>query len=282
MKIKIASDLHVDLNKDGNFGFRHDKFDMLLIAGDIAGSYRKEKKFLDGLSKDITVPIYVIAGNHLGYDYSNDKLFSICFGINNNIDGTKQWSINYLKKNLPNNIHYMDNDWVDIGDYVLFGGTMYSNYELYENHDLCKSCGLNWLNDFKYVYEYFPKEKIIRPITPEDYCAWFKKFKRRLNKCIKETEKDLIIMTHFCPSIKSISNEYLKGNEKYLNASYASNLESYIKKNPRIKLWICGHVHHAHEYQIGECKVISCPYGYFGREQKVSPKKWHGKDFEIC
>ena len=50
MKIRIVSDLHVDVNKDGNFGFRHEDQDVLFIAGDIAGSYDKEIKFLKGLS----------------------------------------------------------------------------------------------------------------------------------------------------------------------------------------------------------------------------------------
>lgn len=281
MKIKLVSDLHVDINKDGNFGFRHDNFDILLIAGDVAGGYEREKKFLDGLSKDITCPIYVIAGNHLGYDYSYSPE-RIYMSAIDRLCGTKQWSIDFLKNNLPENVHYMDNEYIDLGNYILFAGTMYSDYKLYPNKALCIQAGGAWLNDFRYVHIYDKKQKVIRRITPYDYIKYHSLFMRRLRKCIKETNKDIIVMTHFCPSIKSISEKYLKGNDIYLNASYASNMEKFILDNPRIKIWCTGHVHHQHEYQIGGCRVISAPYGYHTNgEQKQSPKKWHGVDIEL-
>ena len=46
--IRLVSDLHIDVNRDGNFGFRNKQQDALFIAGDIAGSYQKEIKFLNG------------------------------------------------------------------------------------------------------------------------------------------------------------------------------------------------------------------------------------------
>ena len=44
--IRLVSDLHIDVNRDGNFGFRNKQQDALFIAGDIAGSYEKEIKWL--------------------------------------------------------------------------------------------------------------------------------------------------------------------------------------------------------------------------------------------
>lgn len=278
MKIRIVSDLHIDVNSEGNFGFRYKDQDALFIAGDIAGGYDREERFLKGLSKDIKCPIYVIAGNHLGYEYKYLPVFD--FGLP--IIGTKQWSIDYLKNNTPDNVFYMDNEYIDIGDYILFAGTMYSDYKLYPNKYLSIQAGGAWLNDFRYVYIEDKKQKIIRRITPYDYIKYHSLFRRRLRKCIKETNKDIIVMTHFCPSEKSISDKYLKGNDIYLNASYASNMEKFIIDNPRIKFWFCGHVHHEHEYSIGNCRVISCPYGYHvNGEQKISPRKWYGKEIEI-
>lgn len=283
MKLRIVSDLHIDVNGDGNFGFRNkwNEVDALLIAGDIAGDYKREEKFLNGLASQTDKPIYAIAGNHLGYEYKRDvyTYVSEMFDMSPTDVGTKQWSIDYLKNNLPENVHYMDNDYIDLGDYILFAGTMYSDYKLYPNQALSIQAGNAWLNDFRYVYI---KDKVIRRITPYDYIKYHAKFKRKLNKCLKETTKDIIVMTHFCPSIKSISDKYLKGNDIYLNASYASNMEKYILKNPRIKYWICGHVHNDNEYNIGDCKVIACPYGYHRNgEQKVQPRKWYGRILEL-
>lgn len=283
MKLRITSDLHVDVNRDGNFGFRNkfDEIDALLIAGDIAGDYKREEKFLKGLASQTDKPIYVIAGNHLGYDYCFDPYtyISEVYDFTKTEVGTKQWSIDYLKKNLPENVHYMDNDWIDLGDYILFAGTMYSDYKLYERQDLSLASATAYLNDFRYVHV---KDKTIRKITPDDYIKFFNKFKRRLNKCLKETDKDLIVMTHFCPSVKFISEKYLKSGNIYVNASYASDLEKYIKKNPRIKYWIAGHVHAPQDFMIEQCRCISEPYGYHSNnEQKQSPKKWYGKVIEV-
>lgn len=282
MRLRVVSDLHVDVNGDGNFGFRNkfDEVDALLIAGDIAGDYKREEKYLKGLANQTDKPIYVIAGNHLGYEYRGEILSVFDFGMP--IQGTKQWSIDYLKKNLPKNVHYMDNEWLDLGDYILFAGTMYSDYKLYPNQDLCIKSGGAWLNDFRYVFIEDKKQKVIRRITPYDYIDYHKKFMTKLRKCLKETTKDLIVMTHFCPSIQFISEKYLKGNDIYLNASYASNMEKFILKNPRIKYWSCGHVHDSKDFMIGNCRCISEPYGYHvNGEQKIQPRKWYGKIIEV-
>lgn len=291
MQLRITSDLHVDVNQDGNFGFRHQQQDILFIAGDIAGSYERELKFLQGLSKDITCPIYVVAGNHLGYDYYLNAYYDYYIGDGfgsfhgrkaNPLHRTKQWSIDYLKKNMPENITYLDNDYVDIGEYIIFGGTMYSDYKLYPNKELSQRIGEMYLNDFRCVYIYDKKIKAVRPVNTDDYISYHSLFKRRLNKCIKETNKPIIVISHFAPSSQSISSKYTKGNQVSINASYASNMDKYIKSNPKIKYWIHGHMHDEFDYMIGDTRVICCPFGYhINGEQKQSPRRWLGKCIEI-
>lgn len=288
MKARIVSDLHVDVNRDGNFGFRHLDQDILFIAGDIAGSYERELKFLQGLSKDITCPIYVVAGNHLGYDYHTNDYYDYYTGDYfgsfhgkkaNPLQGTKQWSIDYLKKNMPENITYLDNDYVDIGDYIVFGGTMYSDYKLYPDQELNQRVGEQYLNDFRYVH--IKDKDVIRPVNTDDYIKYHAKFMRKLKKCIKETDKDIIVLAHFAPSIKSIESKYLKGIVQ-LNASYASNMEQFILDNPRIKYFIHGHVHSSFDYSIGQCQVLCCPFGYhINGEQRLSAKKWNGMEIDL-
>ena len=282
MKARLVSDLHIDVNRDGNFGFRHKECDVLFIAGDIAGDYRREEKFLNGLATDLTCPIFVVAGNHLGYDYYKNQALEGLWEIKPNpLDGEKQWSINHIKKNVPENVHYLDNDYVELENYIVFGGCMYSDYKLYPNEDLSKRSGEMYLNDFRYVRIHDKKLNVVRPINTDDYQNLHKKFVQKLKKCIKETDKDIIVLTHFAPSIQSISDKYLDQGNVYLNASYASNMEDFILQNERIKYWHHGHVHDSFDYMIGQCRVICSPYGYSGREQKISPKKWYGKEIEI-
>lgn len=284
--IRLVSDLHVDVNRDGNFGFRHKNQDMLFIAGDIAGSYEKEIKFLKGLTKTITCPIFVVAGNHLGYDYYTSE-YDVLFGYRkaNPLEGTKQWSIDYIKKNVPDNVHYLDNEYMEWNNYIIFGGCMYSDYHLYENEDLCKRSGEAYLNDFRYVHIYDKEMNVVRPVNTDDYQWFFLEFKKKLEKCIEKTKdsgKDIIVLTHFCPSIQSISDKYLNQGNIYLNASYASNLDDFIKDNPRIKYWFCGHCHDSKDYMIEQCRIVMEPYGYHvNGEQKIQPRKWYGKEIEI-
>ena len=282
MKARLVSDLHIDVNRDGNFGFRHKECDVLFIAGDIAGDYRREEKFLNGLATDLTCPIFVVAGNHLGYDYYKNQALEGLWEIKPNpLDGEKLWSIKHIKKNVPENVHYLDNDYVELENYIVFGGCMYSDYKLYPNEDLSKRSGEMYLNDFRYVRIHDKKLNVVRPINTDDYQNLHKKFVQKLKKCIKETDKDIIVLSHFAPSIQSISNKYLDQGNVYLNASYASNMEDFILQNERIKYWHHGHVHDSFDYMIGQCRVICSPYGYSGREQKISPKKWYGKEIEI-
>lgn len=284
MRCLIVSDLHIDINKNANFGFRnlHD-IDVILIAGDIAGSYQKETKFLKNLSKQMQIPIYAIAGNHLGYEYYTREeeldMFLFNYKKSNPLEGTKQYSIDYIKENTPENVFYLDNEYIDLGEYILFGGCMYSDYKLYPNIELSKKSGEQCLNDFRYVHIYDKKMNIVRLVNTDDYQEYHKVFIEKLEKCIKETNKDIIVLSHFAPSIKSIAKKYLKGNI-YLNASYCSDMEDFILNNPKIKYWIHGHMHDSFDYMVGQCRIICEPFGY-KYENKLSLRKWLGKIIEI-
>lgn len=275
MKIRLVSDLHVDVNKQGNFGFRYQEQDILLIAGDIAGSYSKELQWFEGLSKDITCPVFAVAGNHLGYDY---KLSPYSYFGDYPKVGTKQWSIDFIKCHCPENIHYLDNDYVDIGEYIIYGGCMYSDYKLYPNKEISQRAGEQYLNDFRYVY--VQDKNIIRPVNTDDYIKYHKKFMRNLRKCIKETDKKIIVLSHFAPSPQSIAKKYNKGIDISVNASYCSNLEKFIKQNPRIVLWHHGHTHECFDYYVEQCHVICEPYGYC-HENKIGHRKYVGKLIEL-
>lgn len=69
-----------------------------------------------------------------------------------------------------------------------------------------------------------------------------------------------IIVTHHCPTLKSISPVY---GSSPLNRSFSNDYEQAIlnmKKPP--KLWVCGHTHWKHSYKIGETLVLCNPRGY--------------------
>ena len=150
MKIRITSDLHTDINKTIEFGFvKHiNDCDLTLIAGDIAGGYKQEELFLDNLVKQgLEKPVICVGGNHLGY---------------NNEQGTKEYQLRQLIDKFnetPSNIHYLENQcWHLSDDYVVYGGTMYTDFGLYNDkpRKYYGEVAEQWMNDFRYVETYNP------------------------------------------------------------------------------------------------------------------------------
>ena len=263
MKIKIVSDLHTENIIDFKF-IEEGDFDALFIAGDISTRIEVEQRFLEQFKK----PVFAVAGNHLGYNFDKQYLFHKIFY--DNIDFLKNDTHTELIKrsiilntlsNLPN-IQYLQNTYTALGNYIVYGGTMYTNFELYgkKNIKACMKEAEYYINDFRKLYKY---NKGFSLINPKDYRKYFNKFMKGLKQCLQETNKDIIILTHFCPSLKSINTQYY--NELDLeNSCFASNLDNFIQDNPRIKLWIHGHIHSACDYTIGQCRVVCNPFGYLG------------------
>jgi predicted phosphodiesterase len=274
MRILIVSDLHIDINKTMQFGFidKINEVDLVLIAGDIAGHYSKEMVFLQSLKTD--TPIIVVAGNHLGYDYYqvNEPL--------NSRDGTVEYSIKTLQE-LPKPIYYLHNKWLGIRDYVIYGGTMYTDFNLYETPKESMQYAQKGLNDFYYVKTYDLAEENVRTVTPQDYINWHNNFMKGLEHIIQNTDKNIIVLSHFNPSKKCINKKYLEGRLMKLNPAYTSNLDDFILNNPKIKYWISGHTHCGYDFKIGQCRLICEPYGYYGYDSTSVPAKYFGKIIEI-
>ena len=277
MKIRICSDLHIDVNKTKEFGFdkKLDEVDLNIIAGDIAGDYRYEINYLSQLESE--KPVVCVGGNHLGYNYN------LIDNRTNIKDCTKEDCIEKLVRcfNGRNGkpIHYLENSTTLVNGKIIFGGTMYTDYNLYSDPDYSKHQAVMYMNDFRNVYTY---DERLRNITPEDYVMWFNHFKESLKNHIEIARidgRDIIVVTHFAPSVKSISEKY-NGKYRILNPRYASNLEQFILANPCIKLWVHGHMHDSFDYQIGNCRVVCEPYGYSYEQNKV-PEEYNGKVIEI-
>lgn len=283
MRVRIVSDLHVDINETMEFGFMNKSQDLLLIAGDIAGSAHKEIEFLSTLNQKTIC----IGGNHLGYDYQKYRRANAILGVDLPLEETKEDCIKTLTTHSFENVKYIENSYIDIGDYILFGGTMYSDFLLYgqKHKENCTWTAERWLNDFRNVYTF--DKNVVRQIRAKDYIKWNKLFMKSLNKCIKNTNKDIIILSHFAPSIKSIDSKYLNRRNTFsqpgseLNAVYANNLEDFIIENPRIKYWLHGHVHTPKDYNIEQCHVLCCPMGYYMYEDVLPPEEYMGIEIDI-
>ena len=120
MKIRIISDLHIDVNSKYPFKLK-DKETFTIICGDISGYLDKTSNWLN---KNIKRGLFV-AGNHIIYNESGH-------------------SIQYLKgqytKNYPlsSSISFLDDSYKIVDDIVFVGGTLWTDYKLLVCHKILK------------------------------------------------------------------------------------------------------------------------------------------------
>lgn len=271
MKIRIISDLHVDLNEYETFGFEDklDNTDLILIAGDISGSDLDTQDFLDKL--DTKSKIVFVRGNHEGYSPS---AYNYPFYVSTVENIVSNFKVKYTPQN---NITFLENSYIEFGDYIVVGCTLYTNFKLFNRQDISAYFARQKINDFKYVLK--DDDDIPVQVTPDDYITWFKKSKSYIKSiCEKNPDKKIIVLTHFLPTPQGIAEKY---RNDALNPYYTSNLEDFIKRHENIKLWVCGHTHIPFECKIGECKVICEPYGYYRVDHWLQPKNYNGKIIEL-
>lgn len=272
MKIRIISDLHVDLNGYRTFGFEDelDDTDLILIAGDISGSKRATENFLDQLNTK--TKIIFVRGNHEGYSQDIQYIYPY------NIDTVNSINRDLKFKYTPqNNITFLENNYVEFNNYIIVGCTLYTNFKLLNRQDISAYYARQRINDFRYVLKDI--NGLPTEVVPDDYIAWFKKSKSCIKSiCEKNPDKKIIILTHFLPTPQGIAEKY---RNDALNSYFASNLEDFIKRHENIKLWVCGHTHIPFECKIGECKVVCEPYGYYGVDHDTPPGQYNGKIIEL-
>lgn len=280
MRIKLVSDLHLefsdtDIPNDENI-------DVLILAGDILISEdlydtadfdynvdlhgaienlgRKQQRgvvfrnFLKRCSSQYPHVVY-IAGNH---EFYNGKWVK---------------GIQYLRNECAKfpNVYFLECDTKIIDDVVFVGGTLWTDMNkcdpitLYSVKDM--------MNDFNIIRN---DQKAYTKLKPADTVI---RHKKTLNYIadVAESYKDktCVVVGHHCPSHQSIHPQY--ANDHIMNGAFCSDLSEFILDRSQIKLWVHGHVHHAMDYTIGQCRVVCNPRGYHSHRHQENtgwdPKK---------
>ena len=254
MKVRIASDLHLEFLKDQSQIPNLGSGDVLILGGDILCSRHLKKdglqgkiynEFLNNCSDNFETILY-IPGNHefYGDQYQN--------------------SLKILKENLPDNFIFMDNNTHEIDNWVFIGSTLWTGFR---NADplvmLDAQMSMNDYRTIRYGEKY-------RKLNPNDILSIHNESKNYIMDKLDEYEnsgKSVWVMTHHGPSYQSVCHRYKDMPE--MNALYVNNFDGLISVNPHLKYWSHGHVHSSHNYMIGQCNVLSNPRGYV-HEQNVN------------
>jgi Icc-related predicted phosphoesterase len=240
MKIALVSDLHLEFEpiKNKSFFKNAKNADILIVAGDTAEikNYARYSDFflqLEDLFKDVRI----IAGNHEGYSSSIERVEEVYSSLND----------------FHHNIVF-ENKQVFVRDNILFVGTT-----LWTNFNNCNPIAMqsiSWMmNDFRLI------DYKGHTLTPEDVLGFFNdeyQFIRTIVEHSSHYDK-IVVFTHHAPSFKSVGKNYISDES---NPGYASELSEFILDNPKIKLWVHGHIHDPCDYMIGETRIVSNPRGY--------------------
>jgi predicted phosphodiesterase len=255
MRIAIASDLHLEFWSNTEYVKDQQKkrfknpgdADVLVLAGDTAEiiNYDKFIWFFQYISEQYD-HVIMVAGNHEFYHGS--------------IDDVKNLK-KFFKKNIPNNnIHYLDDSQVKLGDVRFIGSTLWTSIDN-ENPRIINQHAF-MMNDYRYIWYI---DTILRP----KHTVWFHKkslgYLSRAIKRYRNKNEKIVLVTHHAPSLGSIHEQYTNKKEDYeFSFMYCSDLlES--GKLPKVDLAIHGHVHTPFDYIVNGTRVVCNPFGYPGQ-----------------
>lgn len=240
MELQIISDLHLEFFhptkglKSAIFNTRL-KSKNIALLGDIGyPSTKLYKGYIKYLS-DNCDNVFIIAGNHEYYNNSTD------------ISETESQLENISKEYL--NVHYLQNNFIELGDYIIAGTTLWINYGELDHKTVIEE-----LNDFDCIFKNGGHK-----LCPLDIVDLHNNAINFLEKLVKSHKnKKIIILTHHAPTLQDSSVPELLDDP--LKLAYATNLEYLMTDN--VVLWGYGHTHHKSDIIINKTRVYSNPRGY--------------------
>ena len=275
MKIRLISDLHIDINHNYPLDLHKDGANdvFTLVAGDVSGSPSFAAEWL---KKNIHQGAFV-SGNH---DVYNTAM---------TIEEVKD----FFHKEFPENgnIVYFDNDVgvvskeivdgillvadVMYTDYALKIGWMNASGNINRNMQLADPCKNRHggMNDFNYgtckkMYvgsnDFRPK-KITRDdawrLVPEWYLEHHEKAFKKITEVVERNkDKQIILMTHHGMSPTCLDSNY--SDDGMTDASYTSDKDAWVKAHPNIKCIVSGHIHCRKSFKVGDCLYVMNALGY--------------------
>jgi Icc-related predicted phosphoesterase len=262
MKINLVSDMHLnfaDIELPGG--------DVLIMAGDIieagvlrrADNARKDTFLADRFRRFFKeeMPKY----RHVIYVMGNHEHY------NNSYDDTAD----RIRRELPNNVHFLEQESVQIDDVWFFGATFWT--DMNKGNPTSMQIIKQSMNDFKIIKfghgvrvdSLYGDSYWTNTFTPAYAASVFKDTVGKLKDFLAEHKDDkVVVVSHHAPSSLSIDPVY--ADDRHMNGAYYSDLSELILDNPQIKTWVHGHMHNQSDYMIGSTRVVTNPRGYMGYE----------------
>lgn len=243
MKIQLASDLHLEFLQRDWPGERIiapvPGVDVLVLAGDIANGTEAFGLFSDWPSLPNRVPIVYVGGNHELYGHMMEPM------------------LKKMKRVAPlHNVHFLENDSIEIGDVRILGATLWTNYKL--RSDLSQAQQMEaaerGLSDHRMIRNvrkrFTAQDALDRHLDSRDWL---------IEELAKPWDGKTVVVTHHGPHRMSTHARYFNNP---LNAGFVSDLSEILYSPTAPDLWLHGHVHDGFDYTVGRTRVVANPAGY--------------------
>lgn len=247
MKIHVFSDLHTEINHGLTMKNRPDA-DAVIVAGDISNSGEGAVNWLLRNTSE-NLPCIFVAGNHEFYGNQ----------FPDELDKLRELSAR------EDRLIFLENDVTVLGDIRFIGATLWTDYDLMGDRDLCMRSAANHLNDHLHIRcgtdRFLPKLARETHLLSRGFI---------LNNLVRPFDGKSVVITHHCPHPRSVHPKY---GTHPMNAAFASDLSSIIE-NGQPDMWIHGHTHSSFDYVLptdAGCRIVCNPFGYGNENPDFNP-----------
>ena len=267
MRVDLCSDLHLefgDLTLPGG--------DILIVSGDAC-----EARYLDKSSygPDTVHFSFEDPRRKTGRFYrffaeecAKYRHTILVMGNHEHYGGQFEKTYDHIKANLPDNVHLLEKETLEIDGVLFIGATMWT--DMNKGDALTMYHLKDGMNDYRTVK--MKNGEIYHKLTPQRTLDEHIRTKQYFEIALKNNQErenplPVVVVTHHAPSKLSVKPQY--EGDHLMNGGYSSDLSDFMLDHPEILVWTHGHTHDEFKYQIGETTVLCNPRGYAGYEYRA-------------
>jgi len=254
-----TSDLHIDLTFSKARGlsieeyFKNASAKHLIVAGDIGHYLEQNIETLTFIKNKYRYEnIILVMGNHDRYQMKGE---SIGGSSKKNFSARAYENAGFI---------VLDGNSVDIEGCIVGGADGWYDGQYKQKSFIDNEAKLNYwknsLNDFSYG-------------ACSDYKEVFQEEKFKLQTLYAQCD---VVVSHFRPTINE-NHIDIKFRGMPSNMFFGFDYEQHLKLDPRLKVWVFGHVHDCLELQVADKRLLCNPLGYWHEHDETK----YIKQFEV-
>lgn len=241
MKIRLLSDLHLEGHA---FYYEYAGEDVLVLAGDIHNKCR-HRFILDQIPYNVKV--IMVSGNHEYYGSTFESVNDFLYELQ------AEYS----------NFVYLENESFVYNDVEFFGGTMFTDMNLYGDTWKATQYAQRGIADFSWIDKLRSDGNggtITRRWIVDDHRYQHEVFCRNLVEWkLEPTTRKRVVVSHFVPHPNCIHKKWLGSP---INPYFVQDMEKYMDG---IDIWLFGHTHDSYDVMVNNTRLVCNPRGY-GKE----------------